>query len=187
MGVVLNWISARTIPEWLSVGSLVIAALAYRRAGRVRVLDRRTELLKDIADLRPRLECLERSIPDAVQSRLNASSATGSALGGAAQAFKQDAGVDTVEIGVLRGRLEEMSRLPFFQTYARIEARMVSVREVRTRFEVLSEKYAAAAREDAATRLQVSQQRTALTAAGVGRPDPSPLFEEARRRNRSSD
>ncbi len=161
-----------------------MSIVAFWRGGRVRVLDRRTELLKDIADLRPRLESLERSISNAVQSRVNASAAIGSALSGAVQAFKDAAVLDTVDVGVLRAQLEETSRLPFFQTYGRIEARMVLVRELRTRFEGLAEKYAGAAREDAATRQQVWQQRAALAVAGVGRPDPSPLLDEARRRSR---
>ena len=51
--------------------------LGSRHAYSAGMLDRRTELLKDIADLRPRLESLDEAIPDAIRSRERALVAVG--------------------------------------------------------------------------------------------------------------
>ena len=91
---ILTWLAARSPSEWISAGSLIVAALAYRRAGRVRILDRRLDLRRDLADLRPRVEALLRGIPLAVQSRTNAASASVGALSGLVQGFRESAETD---------------------------------------------------------------------------------------------
>jgi hypothetical protein len=66
------WISCGSL--LVSVGSLVISVVAaYRRSDMLRRLDRLSELSRDSADLRPRLDHLERTILKAVQSRTPAS------------------------------------------------------------------------------------------------------------------
>jgi hypothetical protein len=61
------WISCGSL--LVSAGSLVVSVAAYRRSDTLRRLDRLSELSRDIGDLRPRLDQLERTIPEAVQSR----------------------------------------------------------------------------------------------------------------------
>jgi hypothetical protein len=68
------WISCGSL--LISAASLVVSIAAYRRSDTLRRLDRLSELSRDIANLRPRLEQLERTIPKAVQSRAPAASAT---------------------------------------------------------------------------------------------------------------
>ena len=58
------WISCGSL--LVSAGSLVVSVAAYRRADTLRRHDRQSELSRDIADLRPRLAQLERTIPKAV-------------------------------------------------------------------------------------------------------------------------
>jgi len=71
-----------SVPGWVFVaipaGSLVVGVLALWRSGRRRVLDLRTGVRKDAAELRLSLELLSKAIPAAVHSRLCVSAATGS-------------------------------------------------------------------------------------------------------------
>jgi hypothetical protein len=72
------WISCGSL--LISAASLVVSIAAYRRSETLRRLDRLSELSRDIANLRPRLDQLERTIPKAVQSRAPASAALGHGL-----------------------------------------------------------------------------------------------------------
>jgi hypothetical protein len=69
------WISWGSL--LVSAGSLVVSIAAYRRSGTPRQPDRLNELSRDIANLRPRLDQLERTIPKAVRSCAPASAAPG--------------------------------------------------------------------------------------------------------------
>lgn len=161
------------VSVWIAGGSLLVSAVALWRSGRVRVLDRRTELRTDIADLWPRLRELEATIPAAVKSRTNASSAIGLGNSGAVAGFRAGAEEDAETVHGLKARLDEIGRIPWLATYGRIEAKVVAARTVRTRFEQLAEKYAAAAREDESTRQHVRDHMTAVTAARLGRTGES--------------
>ena len=77
------WISCGSL--LVSAGSLVVSVAAFRRSDTLRRLDRPSEVSRD-SDLRPRLDRLERTIPEAVQSRARASAALGHGLGAGPQA-----------------------------------------------------------------------------------------------------
>ena len=77
------WISCGSL--LVSACSLVVSVAAYRRSDTLRRLDRLSEVSRD-SDLRPRLDQLERTIPEAVQSRARASAALGHGLGAGPQA-----------------------------------------------------------------------------------------------------
>ena len=77
------WISCGSL--LVSACSLVVSVAAYRRSDTLRRLDRPSEVSRD-SDLRPRLDQLERTIPEAVQSRARASAALGHGLGAGPQA-----------------------------------------------------------------------------------------------------
>ena len=77
------WISCGSL--LVSACSLVVSVAAYRRSDTLRRLDRPSEVSRD-SDLRPRLDRLERTIPEAVQSRARASAALGHGLGAGPQA-----------------------------------------------------------------------------------------------------
>jgi hypothetical protein len=104
------WISCGSL--LVSAASLVVSVAAYRRSDTLRRLDRLSELSRDIADLRPRLDQLERTIPKAAQFRATASAALGGQLDGAASTPRR---VD----------------------YAGIEAKSVTARQVSARLEQL--------------------------------------------------
>ena len=120
---------------WISCGSLLVAAAslvvsvaAYRRSDTLRRLDRLSELSRDIADLRPRLDQLERTITKAVQSRAPASAALGHGL---------RAGADAAAVREPRGQLDGAASTPRRVDYAGIETKSVTARQVSTRLEQL--------------------------------------------------
>jgi hypothetical protein len=113
--------SAASLAIWISCGSalvsaasLVISVAAHRRSDTPRRLDRLNELSRDIADLRPRLDQLERTIPEAVQSRARVSAALSHGLG--------------------RGMEASIPKRP---DSAGIETKSVTARQVSTRLEQL--------------------------------------------------
>ena len=77
------WISCGSL--LVSACSLVVSVAAYRRSDTLRRLNRPSEVSRD-SDIRPRLDQLERTIPEAVQSRARASAALGHGLGAGPQA-----------------------------------------------------------------------------------------------------
>lgn len=158
-----------SISVWISGGSLLVSAIALWRAGRVRVLDRRMELRKDVADLWPRLRELKAAMLAAVQPRTHALAALG--LARSEQELLASADADAVD--VLRARLDEIGRLPWFATHRTIEAKIVAARTVRTQFELLADKYVAAAREDKDTRQHVRDHMSAITPPRLGRLEPT--------------
>ena len=142
---VVSWTGIATL--LISLGSLVVAAAGFWRSGRVRVLDLRTAVLKDAAELGIALEGLSKTVPAAVRSRTNLSAATGN-TGGALQLFREEAEADLATLRGLRNRLDQVKRVRLFSSYSAIEAKAVSVNEVRTRVRHLTEKYQAAACAD---------------------------------------
>ena len=77
------WISCGSL--LVSACSLVVSVAAYRRSDTLRRLNRPSEVSRD-SDIRPRLDQLERTIPEAVQSRARASAVLGHGLGAGPQA-----------------------------------------------------------------------------------------------------
>jgi hypothetical protein len=106
------WISCGSV--LVSAGSLVISVAAYRRSDTPRRLDRLSESSRDNADLRPRPDQLERTIPEVVQSRARLSAALNHGLGGGMEA--------------------SLAKRP---DYAGIETKSVTARQVSTRLEQL--------------------------------------------------
>ena len=112
------WISCGSL--LVSAGSLVVSVAAYRRSDTLRRLDRLSELSRDIGDLRPRLEQLERTIPEAVQSRARLSAALNHELGGGMEASipkrVDNAGIEKTKLVTAR---EVSTRLEQFVQYMR--------------------------------------------------------------------
>ena len=90
------WISCGSL--LVSACSLVVSVAAYRRSDTLRRLDRLSELSRDIADLRPRLDKLERTIPKALQSRVPPAAVLGHGL---------RAGADAAAVREPRGQPDE--------------------------------------------------------------------------------
>jgi hypothetical protein len=112
----------------VSAGSLLVSVAAYRRSDKLRRLDRLSELSRDIAELRPRLDQLERTIPKTVQSRAPASAALGHGL---------RAGADAPAVREPRGQPDGAASIPKRVDYAGIETESVTARQVSTRLEQL--------------------------------------------------
>ena len=106
---------------WISCGSLLVSACslivsvaAYRRSDTLRRLNRLSEVSRD-SDLRPRLDQLERTIPEAAQSRARASAALSHGLGAGPQASipkrVDNAGIEKTKLVTAREvstRLEQL-------------------------------------------------------------------------------
>ena len=106
------WISCGSL--LVSACSLVVSVAAYRRSDTLRRLDRPSEVSRD-SDIRPRLDQLERTIPEAVQSRARASAALGHGLGAGPQASipkrVDNAGIEKTKLVTAREvstRLEQL-------------------------------------------------------------------------------
>jgi len=106
------WISCGSL--LVSACSLVVSVAAYRRSDTLRRLDRPSEVSRD-SDLPPRLDRLERTIPEAVQSRARASAALGHGLGAGPQASipkrVDNAGIEKTKLVTAREvstRLEQL-------------------------------------------------------------------------------
>jgi len=106
------WISCGSL--LVSACSLVVSVAAYRRSDTLRRLDRPSEVSRD-SDLRPRLDRLERTIPEAVQSRARASAVLGHGLGAGPQASipkrVDNAGIEKTKLVTAREvstRLEQL-------------------------------------------------------------------------------
>ena len=106
------WISCGSL--LVSACSLVVSVAAYRRSDTLRRLDRPSEVSRD-SDIRPRLDQLERTIPEAVQSRARASAVLGHGLGAGPQASiptrVDNAGIEKTKLVTAREvstRLEQL-------------------------------------------------------------------------------
>jgi hypothetical protein len=107
------WISCGSL--LVSAGSLIVSVAAYRRSDTLRRVDRLSELSRHIGYLRLRLEKLERTIPEAVQSRARASAALGHGPGGGMEASipkrVDNAGIEKTKLVTAREvstRLEQL-------------------------------------------------------------------------------
>jgi hypothetical protein len=136
------WISCGSL--LVSACSLVVSVAAYRRFDTLRRLDRLSELGRDIADLRPRLEKLERTIPKAVQSRVPPAAVLGHAAAvreprgqpdGAASI--RQAGANAAPAREPRGQPDEVASIPKRVDYAGMATKSVTARQASTRLEQL--------------------------------------------------
>src|SRR5262245_26231991 len=106
----------------------VLSIIAIWRTGRVRVLDLRTKLRKDAAELRVTLEGLAARIPVAVNSRANVTSVTQQT--GALEGFRQEAEADAAEVKALQAKVQGIEPIPLLAGYGAIERRAVIAHEV---------------------------------------------------------
>jgi len=120
------WISCGSL--LVSAGSLIVSVAAYRRSDTLWRLDRLSELSREIADLRPRLDQIERTIPKAVQVRAPASAAPGHGL---------RASADAAAVREPRGQLDGAASIPKRVDCVGIETKSVTARQVSTRLEQL--------------------------------------------------
>ena len=106
------WISCGSL--LVSACSLVVSVAAYRRSDTLWRLNHPSEVSRD-SDIRPRLDQLERTIPEAVQSRARASAVLGHGLGAGPQASipkrVDNAGIEKTKLVTAREvstRLEQL-------------------------------------------------------------------------------
>jgi hypothetical protein len=143
------WISCGSL--LVSACSLVISVAAYRRSDTLRRLDRLSELSRDIADLRPRLDKLERTIPKALQSRVPPAAVLGHGLRAGADAAAvreprgqpdgaasiRQAGANAAPVREPRGQPDEAASIPKRVDYAGMATKSVTARQASTRLEQL--------------------------------------------------
>jgi hypothetical protein len=140
----------------------VLSIVALWRSGRVRVLDMRMSLRKELVELRHALDELKSHIPAAVESRLRVSAAAG-AMGGAVEEFDREATNDTATVTELQACLTTIEPIPWLAGYSTLEAKALDAYKVRIAVERLATKYQAAAEADTEVRKHL---RDAMIARG---------------------
>jgi hypothetical protein len=143
---------ATWIPVSIAAGSLLVSIIALWRTGRVRVLDVRTRIRKDVAGLRVTLEVLSKTIPAAVRSRQAATAAMGQFKSGSMERFSREAEEDAATIERLQIALNNIERTWLSLSYDDVEAKAVAAHDIAARACVLQEKYARASASDEMTR-----------------------------------
>lgn len=160
------WVAGVTRAEWISIGSLAVAALAFWRSGRVRTLDLRATVRRQCAELQLALESLNTTIPAAVESRARIAAMTGQT--GALQHFRAEADSDKASVEELKNRVDGISRIRVFVGYRAVEKRAVDAYDISTQVRKLREKYQRAA--DADNDVRRRRQDDVLAHIGAGRP-----------------
>jgi hypothetical protein len=147
-------------PLLISLGSLVVAAGGFWRSGRVRVLDLRLTVRKDIAVLRIDLEGLPQKIAQGMTSRVNVLSAMGMGGSGAAQAFHDAGDADLETLKRLQAQLSKVDRFWLLaRWYGAVERKAVSVHAIRHDVNLLQAKYAKAMSEDDENRDRIRKEK----------------------------
>ena len=133
----------QSTPLWISAGSLIVSAIALWRSGRIRVLDMRTAIRRDIAELEAQLKPLRQKIYKATELRkldatlTNRASAPPSMLQAAMEA-------DLRELDGLLEKLNVISQIPLLTGYGTIERKVVALSESRVKAVQIMNKYAKA-------------------------------------------
>jgi hypothetical protein len=129
--------------EWalvVSGGSLLLSMLALWRSARFKALDLRTQLRRDVAELRVTMDEIVAHINRALQPT------TERPLESAAlQALRREADMDSLQLEALRGRLNEINVVAPFCSYRTLEAKCALAQAIRTRVRQLADKYSSAA------------------------------------------
>lgn len=160
------WFAGATRAEWISIASLLIAALAFWRSGRVRTLDLQATVRRQCAELQLALESLATTIPAAVESRARIAAMTGQT--GALQHFTAEADSDKTSVEGLKSRVDAINRIRVFVGYRAVEKRAIDAYEISTQVRKLREKYQRAA--DADNDVRRRRQDDVLAQIGSGRP-----------------
>lgn len=128
--------------EWalaISGASLLLSVLALWRSARFKVLDLRSQLRGDVAELRVTMDELvaqiNRALPPSREAPIE--SATLAAL-------RREADMDSLQLEALRARLNEINVVAPFASYRTLEAKCALARAIRTRIGQLADKYSSA-------------------------------------------
>ncbi len=131
------------VGEWALAaagGSLLLSLLALWRTARFKVLDLRTQLRRDVAELRVTMDEMVAHINRALQP-----TAERPLESAALQALRREADMDSLQLEALRGRLNEINVVATFASYKTLEAKCTLAQAIRTRVAQLADKYASAA------------------------------------------
>ena len=117
-------------------GSLLLSLLALWRTARFKVLDLRTQLRRDVAELRVTMDEMVAHINRALQP-----TAERPIESAALQALQREADMDSLQLEALRGRLNEINVVPPLASYKTLEAKCALAQAIRTRVHQLADKY----------------------------------------------
>lgn len=121
-------------------GSLLLSMLALWRTARFKVLDLRTQLRRDVAELRVTMDEMVAQINRALQP-----SSERPLESEALQGLRREADMDSLQLEALRGRLNEVNVVAPFSSYKTLEAKCALAQAIRTRVGQLADKYSSAA------------------------------------------
>jgi len=129
--------------EWAMAaagGSLLLSMLALWRTLRFKVLDLRTQLRRDVAELRVTMDEMVAHINRALQP-----TAERPIESSALQALRREADLDSLQLQALRARLNEINVVAPFSSHKTLETKCALTQAIRTRVRQLAEKYSSAA------------------------------------------
>jgi hypothetical protein len=126
--------------EWATLaaagGSLLLSLLALWRTARFKVLDLRTQLRRDVAEVRVTMDemvaYINRALRPTAERPIESS---------ALQALRREADRDSLQLEALRGRLDEINVVRPLSSYKTLEAKCALARAIRTRVGQLADKY----------------------------------------------
>lgn len=124
----------------VSGGSLLLSMLALWRTARFKMLDLRTQLRRDVAELRVTMDEMVAHINRALQPTAERPLESAALL-----ALRREADMDSLQLEALRRRLNEINILAPFSSYKALEAKCALAQAIRTRVRQLADKYASAA------------------------------------------
>jgi hypothetical protein len=139
--------------DWISLGSLAVAAFALWRTEVARVQDVRTDVLKRQDSLRRELNQLAEKIPLCLQSRQRVASANGQS--GAARALAEEVAKDLPELKNLRAQVDNIPEIPVVRGSSIASAAAVTLHALQGQVKLLTDKYAAAWAEDETQRERI--------------------------------
>ncbi len=126
--------------EWalvVSGASLLLSMFALWRTTHFKVLDLRTQLRRDVAELRVTMDeivaKINRTLPPTAEPPIESA------------ALRREADMDSLQLEALRGRLNEINVVKPFASYKTLEAKCALARAIATRVRQLVDKYSWAA------------------------------------------
>ena len=150
----------------ISIGGLIVAALAYRRAGRLKKLDLLVEAGRAQNGLQGGFESMKAMHDVALDHRRNVMSALGSLKSGNMQRMQDEWNADAETIVALESDVANSGRSPNSMSPNKLAALLVEIDAVKRKVDSLGSKYKEWDEWDEQQRLQIREEKLAQFQAG---------------------
>ena len=150
----------------ISIGGVIVAALVYRRAGRLKKLDLLVEVGRAQNGLRGEFESLKAMHDVALDHRQKVMAALGSLKSGNMQRMQDEWNADAENIVALESDVANGGRSPNSMSPSKLAALLVEIDAVKRRVDSLGSKYKEWDEWDEQQRLQIREEKLAQFQAG---------------------